>query len=229
MEISMDPYGTCKFMISPDNDHVRSVDATTDDWFSAVRRLLSRPSFRVIPSPYKLQVSDITEIKVFDGDRAMMVTIKTTDGEAEQVKAVCSSEDTFDLRKGVFIALAKYVTTDDSMTPEGYEFLAKCMTYYKDWSKLVDKAIRQYEKSCKEAEKKAKIQQKEKEMAAERRAKNFAKVQAKKKAKKDEFVQAVADAIRISSGKKEESSEKEEEKSIILLKRLDMKSEIEFL
>lgn len=219
MEISMDPYGTCKFMISPDNDHVRSVDATTDDWFSAVRRLLSRPSFRVIPSPYKLQVSDITEIKVFDGDRAMMVTIKTTDGEAEQVKAVCSSEDTFDLRKGVFIALAKYVTTDDSMTPEGYEFLAKCMTYYKDWSKLVDKAIRQYEKSCKEAEKKAKIQQKEKEMAAERRAKNFAKVQAKKKAKKDEFVQAVADAIRISSGKKEESSEKEEEKKYHTIKK----------
>lgn len=187
MEISMDPYGNCKFMISPDNDHVRSVDATTDDWFSAVGRLLSRSLFRVIPSPYQLQVSDIAEIKVFDGNRAMMVTIKTTDGEAKQVKAVCSSEDTFDLRKGVLIALAKYVASDDSMTPEGYEFLAKCMTYYKDWSKLVDKAIRQYEKSCKEAERKAKIQQEEKERAVERRAKNFAKVQAKKKAKEGQL------------------------------------------
>lgn len=219
MEISMDPYGNCKFVTSPDNDHVRQVDVTTDDWFSAVGRLLSRPSFRVIPSPYQLQVSDIAEIKVFPGHRAIMVTIKTTDGKAEQVKVVCSSEDTFDLRKGVFIALAKYITLNDSMTPEGYEFLAKCMTYYKDWSKLVDKAIRQYKKSCKEAEKKAKIQQEEKEKAVERRAKNFAKVQAKKKAKKDEFVRAVADAMRISFEKKEEPSEKEEEGSVRVIKK----------
>lgn len=187
MAISMNPYGTGKVTISPYNDHVRHVDVMTDNWFSAVGRLSMRSSFRFIPSPYQLQVSDIAEIKVFDGNRAMMVTIKTTDGEAEQVKAVCSSEDTFDLRKGVFIALAKYVASDDSMTPEGYEFLAKCMTYYKDWSKLVDKAIRQYEKLCKEAERKAKIQQEEKERAVERRAKNFAKVQAKKKAKEGQL------------------------------------------
>lgn len=219
MEISMDPYVTRKIIVSPDDYHVRSVEATTDDWFSEVGRLLSSPLFRVIPSPYQLQVSDIAEIKVFDGNRAMMVTIKTKDGEAEQVKSVCSSEDTFDLRKGVFIALAKYVASDDSMTPEGYEFLAKCMTYYKDWSKLVDKAIRQYEKLCKEAERKAKIQQEEKEKAAERRAKNFAKVQAKKKAKEDEFVRAVADAIRISFVKKEEYSEKEEEKKYHTIKK----------
>lgn len=129
------------------------------------------------------------------------------------------SQESYDFSRERFNALAKYVASDDSMTPEGYEFLAKCMTYYKDWSKLVDKAIRQYEKLCKEAERKAKIQQEEKEMAAERRAKNFAKVQAKKKAKKDEFVQAVADAIRISSGKKEESSEKEEEKKHHTIKK----------
>lgn len=97
------------------------------------------------------------------------------------------SQESYDFSRERFNALAKYVAPDDSMTPEGYEFLAKCMTYYKDWSKLVDKAIRQYEKSCKEAEKKAKIQQEEKEIAAERRAKNFAKVQAKKKAKKGQL------------------------------------------
>lgn len=228
MAISMNPFEICEFVIGLDNGQVK-FDPTTDSWFSTVGRLLSRPSFRAIPSPYQLRVFDIAEIKVFDGNRAMMITIKTTGGEAKQVKAVCSSEDTFDLRKGVFIALAKYVAPDDSMTPEGYEFLAKCMTYYKDWSKLVDKAIRQYEKGCKEAEKKAKIQQEEKEKAVERRGKNFAKVQAKKKAKKDEFVRAVADAIRISVMKKEESSEKEEEKSLIPSKSLDMKSEIEFL
>ena len=125
------------------------------------------------------------------------------------------SQESYDFSRERFNALAKYVAPDDSMTPEGYEFLAKCMTYYKDWSKLVDKAIRQYEKLCKEAERKAKIQQEEKEMAVERRAKNFAKVQAKK----DEFVQAVADAIRISSGKKEESSEKEEEKKYHTIKK----------
>lgn len=129
------------------------------------------------------------------------------------------SQESYDFSRERFNALAKYVAPDDSMTPEGYEFLAKCMIYYKDWSKLVDKAIRQYEKSCKEAEKKAKIQQKEKEMAAECRAKNFAKVQAKKKAKEDQFVRAVADAIRISSGKKEESSEKEEEKKYHTIKK----------
>ena len=129
------------------------------------------------------------------------------------------SQESYDFSRERFNALAKYVAPDDSMTPEGYEFLAKCMTYYKDWSKMVDKAIRQYEKSCKEAEKKAKIQQEEKEMAAERRAKNFAKVQAKKKAKEDEFVRAVADAIRISFVKKEEYYEKEEEKKYHTIKK----------
>lgn len=171
---------------------------------SCMNGLINSKHFRIIASPNQLMVDDIAEIKVFPGNRAMMVTIKTTNGEEKQVKAVCSSEDTFDLRKGVFIALAKYIAPDDSMTPEGYEFLAKCTTYYKDWSKLVDKAIRQYKKSCKEAEKKAKIQQEEKEKEVERRAKNFAKVQAKKQAKRDEFVRAVADAILLSSGKKEE-------------------------
>lgn len=219
MEISMNPYGTGACTISSDKYHKAYCCSAEHDWGVAIERLLSRPSFRVITSPYQLRVSDITEIKVFDGNRAMMVTIKTTDGEEKQVKAVCSSEDTFDLRKGVFIALAKYIAPDDSMTPEGYEFLAKCTTYYKDWSKLVDKAIRQYEKSCKEAEKKAKIQQEEKEKAVERWAKNFAKVQAKKKAKKDEFVRAVADAIRISSEKKEESSENEGEKEDHTIKK----------
>lgn len=219
MEISMHSYGTGACTISSDKYHKAYCYSVEHDWDVARERLLSRSSFRVITSPYQLRVSDITEIKVFDGNRAMMVTIKTTDGEAKQVKAVCSSEDTFDLRKGVFIALAKYIAPDDSMTPEGYEFLAKCMTYYKDWSKLVDKAIRQYEKSCKEAEKKAKIQQEEKEKAVERWAKNFAKVQAKKKAKKDEFVRAVADAIRISSEKKEESSENEGEKEDHTIKK----------
>lgn len=219
MEISMHSYGTGACTISSDKYHKAYCCSVEHDWDVAIERLLSRSSFRVITSPYQLRVSDITEIKVFDGNRAMMVTIKTTDGEAKQVKAVCSSEDTFDLRKGVFIGLAKYIAPDDSMTPEGYEFLAKCMTYYKDWSKLVDKAIRQYEKSCKEAEKKAKIQQEEKEKAVERWAKNFAKVQAKKKAKKDEFVRAVADAIRISSEKKEESSENEGEKEDHTIKK----------
>lgn len=203
MEISMNPYGTDACTISSDKYHKEYCGPAEYDWDVAIERLLSRPSFRVIASPYQLRVSDITEIKVFDGNRAMMVTIKTTDGEAKQVKAVCSFEDTFDLRKGVFISLAKYISSDGNMTSEGYEFLAKCMTYYKDWSKLVDKAIRQYEKSCKEAEKNAKIQQEEKKKAVERRAKNFAKVQAKKKAKKDEFVQAVANAIRISFSKAE--------------------------
>ena len=219
MEISMNSYGTGACTISSDKYHKAYCCSVEHDWDVAIERLLSRPSFRVITSPYQLRVSDITEIKVFDGNRAMMVTIKTTDGEAKQVKAVCSSEDTFDLRKGVFIDLAKYIAPDDSMTPEGYEFLAKCMTYYKDWAKLVDKAIRQYEKSCKEAEKKAKIQQEEKEKAVERWAKNFAKVQAKKNAKKDEFVRAVADAIRISSEKKEESSENEGEKEDHTIKK----------
>ena len=196
MEISMCTDGTGISMMD--------LDDFINYYSSCMNGLINSKHFRIIASPNQLMVDDIAEIKVFPGNRAMMVTIKTTNGEEKQVKAVCSSEDTFDLRKGVFIALAKYIAPDDSMTPEGYEFLAKCTTYYKDWSKLVDKAIRQYKKSCKEAEKKAKIQQEEKEKEVERRAKNFSKVQAKKQAKRDEFVRAVADAILLSSGKKEE-------------------------
>ena len=81
MEISMNPYGTGACTISSDKYHKAYCCSAEHDWSVAIERLLSRPSFRVITSPYQLRVSDITEIKVFDGNRAMMVTIKTTDGE----------------------------------------------------------------------------------------------------------------------------------------------------
>ena len=75
-------------------------------------------------------------------------------------KMVCHEDDTFDLRKCCFIAIAKHLYKKE-YTQEGIEYMAMQLTYQKKYVKIVDKALKDYKR--KEEEKAEKIRKEEEE------------------------------------------------------------------
>lgn len=68
-----------------------------------------------------------------------VIEVYFTDGSKE--KLVCHDEDTFNLRKGLFLAIAKHLYKD-KYTIEGIEAKAVEIGYTKKYVKMVDKAIK---------------------------------------------------------------------------------------
>lgn len=75
-------------------------------------------------------------------------------------KMVCHEDDTFDLRKCCFIAIAKHLYKKE-YTQEGIEYMATQLTYQKKYVKIVDKALKDYKR--KEEEKAEKIRREDEE------------------------------------------------------------------
>ena len=75
-------------------------------------------------------------------------------------KMVCHENDTFDLRKCCFIAIAKHLYKKE-YTQEGIEHMATQLTYQKKYVKIVDNALKNYKK--REEEKAEKIRREEEE------------------------------------------------------------------
>ena len=98
----------------------------------------------------------ITDINVIVPGKVVEITFE--DGGKE--KMVCHKDDTFDLRKCCFIAIAKHLYKKE-YTQEGIEYMATQLTYQKKYVKIVDKALKDYKK--KEEEKKKKIREEEEE------------------------------------------------------------------
>ena len=80
MEISMCTNGTGISMMDLD-DFINYSS-------SCMNGLINSKHFRIIASPNQLMVDDIAEIKVFPGNRAMMVTIKTTKKEEKKYHTI---------------------------------------------------------------------------------------------------------------------------------------------
>ena len=99
---------------------------------------------------------DIFNINVIVPDK--VVEIEFYDGKE---KMVCHKDDTFDLRKCCFIAIAKHLYKKE-YTQEGIEYMATQLTYQKKYVKIVDKALKDYKKKEKEKEKKIRDEEEEK-------------------------------------------------------------------
>ena len=98
---------------------------------------------------------NIKNINVIVPDK--VVEIEFYDGKE---KMVCHEDDTFDLRKCCFIAIAKHLYKKE-YTQEGIEYMATQLTYQKKYVKIVDKALKDYKR--KEEEKAEKIRKEEEE------------------------------------------------------------------
>lgn len=98
----------------------------------------------------------IYNINVIVPDKVVEITF----GDDSKEKMVCHEDDTFDLRKCCFIAIAKHLYKKE-YTQEGIEYMATQLTYQKKYVKIVDKALKEYKR--KEEEKAEKIRREEEE------------------------------------------------------------------
>ena len=118
-----------------------------------------------------------------------VILVTFLDGITE--KLICSEEDEFDLRKGLFIAIAKHKYKDE-FTLEGIEAKAKEISYTKAYVKMVDKVIRKHDKAIEEQKKAEEKQREEKKRAYEKRMKNAKKNRERKiQIQKDAYLLAM--------------------------------------
>lgn len=110
---------------------------------------------------------EILDYKILVPDKVIRVNF--TDKKSE--KLVCDKEDIFDLRNGLFIALAKHLYKN-TYTLEGIELKAKEFSYTKKYIKMIDKVIRNHNKKIEEEKIVKEKEKEEKRLAHERRMKN---------------------------------------------------------
>lgn len=89
----------------------------------------------------------------------------------QKEKLVCHEEDTFDLRKGLFLAIAKHLYKD-IYTLEGIEAKAVEIGYTKKYVKMVDHIIKEYNREKKANEEFFNKAKENRRIAHEKRMKN---------------------------------------------------------
>lgn len=88
-------------------------------------------------------------------------------------KMICHDDDEFDIRKCLFIALAKRLYKNN-YTFEGIEFKAQELMYQKKYVKIVDSALKNYERKQRESTKLEANYKAEQERIEKKRAKKLA-------------------------------------------------------
>lgn len=143
---------------------------------------------------------DIFNINVIVPDK--VVEIEFYDGKE---KMVCHEDDTFDLRKCCFIAIAKHLYKKE-YTQEGIEYMATQLTYQKKYVKIVDKALKDYKRKEEEKAEKIRKEEEEKIIRARQNLKRWRQKERRKKrqemegnvalqSERAEMVRIIADAI----------------------------------
>ena len=132
---------------------------------------------------------NILDINVIVPDK--VVEIEFYDGKE---KMVCHEDDTFDLRKCCFIAIAKHLYKKE-YTYEGIEYMAEQLMYQKKYVKIVDIALKAFAKKEAEKEKALKKAEEEKEIRERQRKKRFEQKQRRAQRHKEALVDLIADSI----------------------------------
>ena len=161
---------------------------------------------------YAYTKDNIFDINVIVPDK--VVEIEFYDGKE---KMVCHKDDTFDLRRCCFIAIAKHLYKKE-YTYEGIEYMATQLMYQKKYVKIVDRAMKEYRKSEAEKAKKIREEEEEKIVRARQKAKRWKKKQrrieqqeAEKnealKAEREEMISIIAEAINKAKDERKKSKE----------------------
>ena len=143
----------------------------------------------------------ITDINVIVPDKVVEITF----GNDQTEKMVCHEDDTFDLRKCCFIAIAKHLYKKE-YTYEGIEYMAEQLMYQKTYVKIVDKALKDYKRKEDEKTKKARMEEEERIIRERQKAKRWKQKERRRerqesernealKAEREEIVSMIADAI----------------------------------
>ena len=132
----------------------------------------------------------ITDINVIVPDKVMEITF----GNDQIEKMVCHEDDTFDLRKCCFIAIAKHLYKKE-YTQEGIEYMATQLTYQKKYVKIVDKALKDYWKKEEEKEKRIREEREREKIQERQREKRRRYKERRTQRYKEAMVDLIADSI----------------------------------
>ena len=132
---------------------------------------------------------DIFNINVIVPDK--VVEIEFYDSKE---KMVCHEDDTFDLRKCCFIAIAKHLYKKD-YTYEGIEYMAEQLKYQKKYVKIVDKALKDYRKKGEEKAERIRKEEEEKIVRARQSLKRRKQKARRAQRHKEVLVDVFADSI----------------------------------
>lgn len=136
--------------------------------------------FKNFPPSAAIRIVDVNIIKP---NKVVVVTF--ANGKKE--KLVCHKEDTFDLRKCLFIAIAKYLYKD-THTCEGIEYEANYLMYLKEFNKIVDKALKEHNNKLKMIAKEKTTEEERKRVIANKKHKHEEYLKRRETKRKDEFV-----------------------------------------
>lgn len=144
---------------------------------------------------------DIFDINVIVPDK--VIEIEFYDGIE---KMVCHEDDTFDLRKCCFIAIAKHLYKKE-YTQEGVEYMATQLIYQKKYVKIVDKALKDYKR--KEKEKAEKIRREEEEKIIRKRQSLKRRKQKERRAQRhrEALIDVFADSINEAKARRKKEKE----------------------
>lgn len=110
-------------------------------------------------------------------------------------KMVCSDEDTFDLERCCYLALAKHFYRED-YTMEGIEWLATYhLPFLKDWNICVKNALKNFYRKEEEKRKKEEDQKEKKRIAERKRQKKIAYKKRREERAKEAMKKALSDSI----------------------------------
>lgn len=142
---------------------------------------------------------DIFDINVIVPDK--VVEIEFYDGKE---KMVCHEDDTFDLRKCCFIAIAKHLYKQE-YTQEGIEYMATQLTYQKKYVKIVDTALKAFAKKEKDKEAVEKERTEREKITARQRERRRKQKERRIQRYREDMIDLLADSINEAKKRRKQS------------------------
>lgn len=132
----------------------------------------------------------IVDINVIVPNKVVEITFE--DGKKE--KMICHKNDTFDLRRCCFIAIAKHLYKEE-YTFEGIEYMAEQLMYQKKYVKIVSDALKDYRRKEAEKEKELREEEEAKIIRDRQRLKRRKKKEERAQRHREILVDLIADSI----------------------------------
>lgn len=147
-----------------------------------------------------LDINTIEDINVIVPNKVVEITF----GNGFKEKMVCHENDTFDLRKCCFIAIAKHLSKQE-YTQEGIEYMATQLTYQKKYVKIVDTALKAYAKKEKDKEAVEKERIEREKITARQRERRRKQKERRIQRYREDMINLLADSINEAKKRRKQS------------------------
>lgn len=147
-----------------------------------------------------LDINTIEDINVIVPNKVVEITF----GNGFKEKMVRHENDTFDLRKCCFIAIAKHLYKEE-YTQEGIEYMATQLTYKKKYVKIVDAALKAYAKKEKDKEAVEKERTEREKITARQRERRRKQKERRIQRYREDMIDLLADSINEAKKRRKQS------------------------